>query len=342
MRLICWEKFVLKQAQDTLFPRENYFFNGIQKYWVNFESQYTPVFNMDSETIIYNKKEHKLPVKFSILIPSWNNLSMLKICLNSIKKNSHFYHQVIIHINEGSDGTLKWVKEHGFDYSHSSQNIGVCYAFNVAASLADSDYLLLIDDDNYVLPDWDLYLWKEIEKVGHDYFSISATKIEHRKTFNPCVIAPYSFGTTADDFDETTLLDSYASLEWHDWNGSNWYPLVVHRKIWDLVGGMSIEFTPGMYSDPDFMIKLWQAGVRYFKGVSKSLSYHFISSSVRRIKKNNGRKQFLKKWGMSNSVFRKHYLRMGTPFAGPLPEPENTLKLRFLRFFDRIKLLFTA
>ena len=295
---------------------------------------------MFSEKIIYSKQKHIARAKFSILIPTWNNLSMLQICVNSILKNSHFYHQIIIHINEGSDGTLDWVKEKKLDYSFSEQNVGVCYAFNAAASLADSDYLLLIDDDNYVLPDWDLHLWKEIEQVGHEYFSISATKIEPRKTFNPCVIAPHSFGTTADDFDEKALLENYAGLEWHDWNGSNWYPLVVHRRIWNLVGGMSIEFTPGMYSDPDFMMKLWQAGVRYFKGVSKSRSYHFISASVRRVKKNNGRRQFLKKWGMSNSVFRKHYLRMGTPFTGPLPEPEDTLKLSLLRLRDKIKLLF--
>ena len=93
-------------------------------------------------------------------------------------------------------------------------------------------------------------------------------------------------------------------------------------------------------SDPDFMMKLWQAGVRYFKGVSKSRSYHFISRSVRRIKKNNGRKQFLRKWGISNSTFRKYYLHMGEPFKGYLEDPKRDFdfKLRLLR--DRLKSFF--
>ena len=39
---------------------------------------------------------------FSILIPTYNNLNYLKICLNSIKKNSKFDHQIIIHVNEGN------------------------------------------------------------------------------------------------------------------------------------------------------------------------------------------------------------------------------------------------
>jgi len=245
-------------------------------------------------------------------------------------------------LNGGSDGSLDWIKEQGFSYSLSADNVGVCYAFNAAASLAKSDYLLLVDDDNYVLPDWDFYLWEETQKIGHHYFSVSGTKIEPRKTFNPCVIAPQDFGSSPENFRETELLENYKSFEWGDWNGSSWYPLVVHKKIWNLVGGLSTEFTPGMYSDPDFMMKLWQVGVRYFKGVSASRSYHFISKSVRRIKKNNGRKQFLKKWGISNSTFREFYLRMGSPFKGELSEPKQTgkFKLRLLR--DRVKLFFSS
>jgi len=286
----------------------------------------------------------KLPdeAKFSILIPSWNNLPFLKMCIKSIEKNSHFKHQIIVHLNDGSDGSLDWVKQQGFSYSFSADNIGVCYAFNAAASLAQKDHLLLIDDDNYVLPDWDLYLWEEIQKVGHDYFSISGTKIEPRKTFNPCVIAPMDFGSSPENFREAELLEKYKSFEWKDWNGSSWYPLVIHKRIWDLVGGLSTEFTPGMYSDPDFMMKLWKVGVRYFKGVAASRSYHFISKSVRRIKKNNGRKQFLKKWGISNSTFREYYLRMGTSFKGKLSKPNQSFSFKFRLMRDKIKLFCTS
>jgi glycosyltransferase involved in cell wall biosynthesis len=45
---------------------------------------------------------------FSILIPSWNNLDYLKYAIASIRKNSRFKHQIIVHINEGKDGTEEW------------------------------------------------------------------------------------------------------------------------------------------------------------------------------------------------------------------------------------------
>jgi glycosyltransferase involved in cell wall biosynthesis len=243
-------------------------------------------------------------------------------------------------VNEGTDGTLEWVRKKRLDHTWSKSNVGVCYAFNAAASLATSEYLMMLDDDNYMLPEWDHHLIEEIKKVGHPYFAISATKIERTKTFNPCVIAPANFGTGIDDFDEKKLLEKYASFEKKDWTGSSWYPMAVHRSVWKLVGGMSIEFSPGMYSDPDFMMKLWKAGVRYFMGVSDARCYHFMSKSVRRIKKNKGRKQFLKKWGMSNSTFRKFYLRMGEDFTGYQTDPpiEGNLKVKLMR--DRLKRIF--
>ena len=50
---------------------------------------------------------HKM---ISILIPTFNNLDYLKLCLKSLKKNSSFNHEIIIHVNDGSDGTLDFVK----------------------------------------------------------------------------------------------------------------------------------------------------------------------------------------------------------------------------------------
>ncbi|WP_303341335.1 glycosyltransferase family 2 protein, partial [uncultured Duncaniella sp.] len=67
---------------------------------------------------------------FSILIPTWNNLEILKLCVRSIENNSSFSHEILVHINDGSDGTLDWVKEKGIRHTHSAGNIGVCWALN--------------------------------------------------------------------------------------------------------------------------------------------------------------------------------------------------------------------
>ena len=46
---------------------------------------------------------------FSVLIPTFNNLEYLKFCIRSIKKNSKYNHQIIVHVNVGNDGTLEYL-----------------------------------------------------------------------------------------------------------------------------------------------------------------------------------------------------------------------------------------
>ena len=73
------------------------------------------------------------------------------------------------------------------------------------------------------------------------------------------------------NFDEEKLLDNYSKFEFRDLQGSHWAPHIIHKEIWDKVSGFSEEFNPGFASDPDLNMKLWNIGVRIFKGVSLSL-----------------------------------------------------------------------
>lgn len=290
---------------------------------------------MPGNTDITAVKRTSIPdARFSILIPTWNNLEYLKLCVNSIRKNSLFRHQIILHINEGVDGTLEWVKEQNdIDYSHSAENIGICYALNYCRSLMSTDYLMYMNDDMYVCPQWDKALVEEIGKIGHNRFFISATCIEPFPGNNCMIIKDY--GTDLRTFNEQKLLAEYNSLQMHDWQGSTWPPNIVHKEVWDQVGGYSVEFSPGMYSDPDFSMKLWNAGIRYFKGVSDSRVYHFGSKSVSRIKKNPGYYKFLVKWGMTSGTLSTYYLRRGEKFLGYLPEPSVPLAIRLKNFVKK-------
>ena len=54
---------------------------------------------------------------FSIIIPSFNNCKYLELCIKSIIKNSKYNHQIIVHVNEGSDGTIDLLKKEKIDYT---------------------------------------------------------------------------------------------------------------------------------------------------------------------------------------------------------------------------------
>lgn len=267
-------------------------------------------------------------MNFSIVIPTWNNLTYVRLCVESIRKHSRFEHEIILHVNDGDDGTLAWARETGLKHTHSPHNVGIPLAVNQAAGLATTDYIMFMNDDMYVCPRWDEELAMEIATLGHDLFSLSATMIEPAFSRNPCVLVARDFGDSVETFDEVALLAQCADFEFSDWWGATWPPNVVHRRYWHLVGGLSVEFSPGMYSDPDFSMKLWRAGVRYFKGVARSRVYHFQCKSTQRIVKNPGKQQFLRKWGLSPSTFDRYYLRRGQPFAGSLTEPRIPGRVR--------------
>ena len=259
-------------------------------------------------TDIGQLSNREIKMTFSILIPTWNNLDFLKLCVHSIRQNSRFAHQIIVHVNEGADGTLEWVKQEGLDYTYSPKNIGVCLAMNAMRSKVKTDYICFLNDDMYVCPDWDVALAKEIESLGHKYFFLSASLIEPLMLLGR---VEGTFGTNPGNFQEEILLDKYKSYMIDDWAGATTPPNIVHRDVWDLVGGYSVEYSPGMYSDPDFTAKLWLCGIRYFKGLGDSRVYHFGMKSTGRIVKNNGTAQFLLKWGMTNSTFRKLFSHKG-------------------------------
>jgi len=273
---------------------------------------------------------------FSILIPSWNNIHYLKLCIESIQKNSAFNHQIIVHINDGSDGSLDWVKNNNISFTHTPTNAGVCLALNMAAALATNDYIVFVNDDMYCLPKWDEYLIDEIKSLKDDCFMISSTMIEPRDTGNGAVIVA-NYGDDIHSFNEQKILAEAASLTKNDWNGSCWPPNVVHKKYWNLVGGYSIEFSPGMSSDDDFCRKMWQVGCRHFKGLAKSRVYHFQQKSTGRIIKNDGPKQFFLKWGISQSFFNKFYIKKGQPYESLMNVGEISLpfKEKVKHFYKR-------
>ncbi len=288
------------------------------------------------ENIYYKTYPAPDQARFSILIPTWNNLKYLQLCVDSIRKHSRFAHEIIIHVNEGADGTREWVEAQGFSYTFTPRNAGICYAMNAMATHAGTEHLFYLNDDMVVCPDWDFHLWREMERLDHIYFLLGSALIEPNDTGHPCMIYRDEFGDSLETFNEALLLEKYMSFPKEDWQGAGGSAVVIPKKLWGIVGGYSVEMSPGMYSDVDFNMKLWHAGVRLFKGVSKSRIYHFKRRSTGRVfQKNDGRKQFREKWKIPSSQFNKLYLRLGEPFDGPLQPPRENWWLKWTRFRSR-------
>tara|TARA_B100000795_G_scaffold85233_1_gene61928 strand:- start:1238 stop:2125 length:888 start_codon:yes stop_codon:yes gene_type:complete len=265
---------------------------------------------------------------FSIVIPTFNNLSYLKVCISSIKKNSFFKHEIIPHINEGEDGTEKYLISQNIKYTITKYNAGICEGVNRAARIATTKYILYAHDDFYFLPDWDQFLLEEIKKIPHNKFYLSGIMMNNGPLKFDC-------GNTLENFDEDKLLRNYKNINHYDFQGSTWAPHLIHKSLWDEVGGFSEEYFPGTGSDPDLNMKLWKKGVRIFKGINKFKVYHFGSIVTRKYKNHptiktesgsRGAKIFLIKWGITINFFKKFILESDTRYMSHLMKPKKTTK----------------
>jgi GT2 family glycosyltransferase len=214
-------------------------------------------------------------------------------------------------VNEGLDGTLEWIESSEYTYTYSKDNVGVCYSLNSLADLAQTNYILYLNDDMFVAKDWDHFLYEEICLRKDEYFYFSGTMVEYENTGNKSVLSPFDFGRDVEHFDEEAFNRFVSENYKNDWYGACWPPSIVQKKLWDLAGGYDVNYSPGFYSDPDFAMKLWTLGVRDFRGIGRSLVYHFKCKSTGRVLRNNGRKTFAEKWGIPSSFFYSKVLKMG-------------------------------
>ena len=194
----------------------------------------------------------------------------------------------------------------------------------MASSFVDTNYFLYAHEEMCFCKNWDLHLENEIKKFPDNLFYLTGTNV----SVNNALIN-FDCGSAPENFDEKKFNEFCKNDLSKDLQGSHWAPHLIHLDLWKSVGGFSEEFNPGIASDPDFNMKLWNIGVRLFKGLGNCRVYHFSSMSLRKKTWNNGAKTFLLKWGISIKFFKKHYLKSDQVFQDVLSEPNKSLNYYF-------------
>jgi GT2 family glycosyltransferase len=198
----------------------------------------------------------------------------------------------------------------------------------------------------YFLPKWDKILFDRVKEIGNNKFYLSSIMINGDPKLNGHL--NFNAGERVDEFNENLLLKNYEKLYHDDFQGSTWAPHLIHREMWNKVGGFSEEFSPGAGSDPDLNMKLWKEGVRLFQCLGKSKVYHFGSITIRKkkeklFKRNQGSKAnkiFLLKWGISIKTFKKHYLKANLIHNDDLFGPDRNIEYLISIIKDKISLFY--
>ncbi|MCY4062959.1 MAG: glycosyltransferase family 2 protein [Chloroflexi bacterium] len=118
-----------------------------------------------------------MPVSFSVVIPNWNGLRFLAVCLDALREQTLADIEIILVDNASTDGSQDFVqtKYPEVRLIELEQNRGFTGACNVGMDAAKGAYIALLNNDTEVASDWAEQVTRAFE--SHTDAGIIASKM---------------------------------------------------------------------------------------------------------------------------------------------------------------------
>ncbi len=120
-------------------------------------------------------------MKVSVVIPNYNGINFIEICLDSLRKQNYKDFETIVIDNCSEDGSDKLIEEKYEEIRlvRMDKNYGFSIAVNKGIKLSETEFVLLLNNDTEVHKDFVGELVKCIEK-SEDIFSCSSKMISFK------------------------------------------------------------------------------------------------------------------------------------------------------------------
>ena len=155
-------KGLLKNLPQTAEVREH----SIQNYDKNTE---------EMRTNPYIQKGSSL--KVSVVVPNWNGMQFVGMCLDSLSKLDFMDYEVIVVDNGSTDGSREMIEEQypGVRLLKLPDNMGFAIACNEGIKASYAEYIVLLNNDIEVTSDWLRELYEGMER--HPECGMGTTKM---------------------------------------------------------------------------------------------------------------------------------------------------------------------
>ncbi len=229
------------------------------------------------------------PGLVSIVIPLYNQLAYTKGCLLSLAKTTPQNIEIILVDNASSDGTGDYLSTlSNVTIISNTENLGCSGAWNQGAKAASGEWIMILNNDVLLSPDWLKGLLEGAELHALDIATPAIREGQHN----------YDIETYA--LDLTTSMGNVVRK-----GKANGICFMVHRRVFDAIGGFDENFRIGQYEDTDFFLRASRAGFR-LGTVGSSFLHHFGSVTQKSIKTARtarpyaieNKAYFIRKWNM--------------------------------------------
>ncbi len=244
---------------------------------LNFDEIYNSFFEVPS--LIEFKKE-KNP-RVSIIIPVYNNYYYTKQCLASIKKNvSNISYEIILADDNSSDETM-FIENitKNIKVVKNKKQKGFLQNCNFASKEARGDYIVFLNNDTQVFPNWLEALVETIERDS-SIGMVGSKLVYPDNTLQEAggIVFSNGSGWNYGRGDNPEKLCYNYKREVDYVSGAS---IIISKSLWKELNGFDENFTPAYYEDTDLAFR-----VRYLKKLK--VVYQPLSVVVHYEGKSNG------------------------------------------------------
>ncbi|MFA6281810.1 MAG: glycosyltransferase, partial [Candidatus Omnitrophota bacterium] len=250
-----------------------------------------------------NIDDNRFP-KVSIIILTFNNLTISQLCLRSIYCNTTYPNfEIIVVDNASIDDTPAWLKTYSKTHPNlklilNQDNLGFAAGNNQAARIAIGEYLIFLNNDTVVTKEW-------IERLLAHFKSDQKSGL-----IGPVTNATGNEARVPVDYSTPEKMEAFAArrartmaMQSFDIRMLAFYCVMTRKEQYEALGGLDERFSVGMFEDDDFAVRCHQAGLRvicaedifihHFQGFSFG---KLANEKYQKIFEEN-RKKYEEKWG---------------------------------------------